>query len=153
MRFEYEQTWKKALAAPLPTAVAIALEKLEGVDVLLTDGDTDAVRAILSLPAIVTMGLKIAPRPKVPIQGAWSDCAGKPKCKEPLDDARSALQQLEEWCFANKIEFYNSADKNQVLARGDGVARAIAKIKASVDEPLELLEQGRDSLRQILAAR
>lgn len=147
---DYERSWQLALESPLRANAQRALEKLAGVDALLKDSDLDGARAILSTPDIITIGLKITPKKRMQVQGPWAACSQDAKCGEGLEDARAALQQLEEWCFENRVEFYNSADQKQVMAR-EGVGEASARIKAAINEPLELAEQGREALRRVLA--
>jgi len=149
MQEEYEQAWKVALDAPLSTAAQNALDKLAGVDSLLKEANSDGVRQLLTSPEMLSMGTRITPRKPNPVMGAWVTCKGQPKCKELLDDARNSINQLEEWCFSNRVEFYNTADQAQVIKTG-GVDQALEKIKASLEEPMEFLESSKETIRQIL---
>lgn len=155
MREDYEKSWKLALESSPKQGAMAALEQIKGADDLLKKGETDAVRRLLAQPIIITMGLQLAPKPKQKVEGPWAQCQNDGgECREALADARNSLQAVEEWCFSNRVEFFNSADQKQVeaISGGKGLDDRRKQILASISEPLEALASGRDALRQIAKA-
>jgi len=146
---DYEKTWKLALESPLPDISGRALAKLKEIKALLNEADVDGARAILASPDLITMGLRITPRPKNPVKGAWLDCSGNKKCKDLLEETRASLQELEEWTFENRITYFNSEDRKQVNMQSNGVDKALAKIKSTLGEPLALVEQSQTTLEAL----
>lgn len=146
-----EKAWASALQSPLPTAAQEALTALQGIDELIKALDLDGARAILMSPSVSIIGVKISPsRSKVPARGAWAkECAARRQCDSSLSEIQLNLQQLEEWCFNNRLSYFNKQDRDMVMAR-EGTNKALEKLRGEIGEPLEYLDSSRAALREVL---
>ncbi|CAE8641011.1 unnamed protein product, partial [Polarella glacialis] len=82
--------------------------------------------------------------------GFWvQGCVGDKSCESALSDVGLALQQLEEWCFSNRIIIFNKDDKT-IVERDKVLGAANAK-KVELAEPLEYLKDARENLQKLRA--
>mmetsp|Transcript_32349 Transcript_32349/g.73954 ORF Transcript_32349/g.73954 Transcript_32349/m.73954 type:complete len:266 (-) Transcript_32349:31-828(-) len=150
----YEESIEKALKASLPDAAKQALVDLNEIEGLLKEQEVEAARMVLARPnmrqiGIVISGTKFRSTP----QGPWEkSCMTDPNCEEVLQDAREALQQLEEWCFTNNVPIFNSMDRRQVMARPEAM-EAFEKQKGQLQEPLTHVAEARVPLQKIAGGK
>jgi len=137
----------ESLADSVREAAQQALDALKPAEAMLNEGQYEDARMILARPRLAGMGIKISPSRSPPkTLGAWaSKCTGP--CKESMMQARNSFQLLEEWCFSNRIVFYNKDDQ-KIINRD--MEQGKAKLnKMDVSEPLEYLRDGIASLKEI----
>jgi len=143
--YNREMAWKTALGSPLGAAAKQFLVGLDEIEDFLRKEDYENARLVLARPYMVILGIKISPqRQKPKSQGAW---AAVPAAK--LEDLTGSVQQLEEWCFTNRVIYFNSADLAQVAARPE-TKGAMAKLAKKIEEPLEFLGNVRDAVKLLL---
>jgi len=140
------------LADNIRDAAEQALGSLQKIEPLLKNGLYEDARVILASPRIKSIGLKMSPsRAPVSTIGVWASSCGKGStCESSVLAARSSLQQLEEWCFTNRIVYFNSVDMQNVV-RDKAAGAANAKVP-EVDEAFEYLKEGQDAFRDILTS-
>lgn len=143
-----EDAYNEAVSTPFPEAAQKALSELEKVDPMLKQGKLDDVRDLLSGPRMKIMGIRFSPgKRNNPPQGAWEACKEGSKCGAALTDLLISLEQLEEYCFENRIEFYNSVDQKQVEERAK---TAQIKVMQNIQEPLDYAKEAREQLAVLM---
>lgn len=143
-----ERARVEAPATTIPAAAKQALEALDKVEKLIKEESYEDARLELAKPILVSLGITISPsRSKAKAQGIWATgCKGS--CSGALLGAVDAIQQLEEWCFDNRIIFFNSVDKRNVQRDKEiGASRAR---KANTQDAIDLINEGRSSLKQLI---
>lgn len=134
------------LPSSLREAANAAVVALDGIDKLIESESWEDARARLAKPAVTQLGIRISPsRAQVTPLGPFAamDCKGD--CDGALMEARSSIQQLEEYCFSHRIMFFNSEDKGQILRLQEETGGP----KLDINEPLGLLQAARESLSEI----